>query len=118
MTAKKNNKAENAATTASLEIPPRNVFINPADLEFCRLPPVGQRSPETFFLSRAALNDLILPSAKNNFSPAVKSFCLRQKGAKTGIRLIDRSSLVSHIRANEEKFNPASGAKNQEGASQ
>ena len=93
---------QKSATIAPVKIPPRNVLINLADLEFCRLPPNGQRCPETFYLSRAALNELILPSAKNNFSPPVKSFCLRQKGAKTGIRLIDRLSLVSHIRAHAE----------------
>jgi hypothetical protein len=90
-------------TTTPVEIPVRHASINPAELEFCRLPPVGQRCPETFYLSRAALNDLILPTEKNNFRPPVKSFCLRQKGAKTGIRLIDRASLVAHIRSNEEK---------------
>lgn len=89
-------------THARVEIPPRVVSINPADLEFLRLPPVGQRCPETFYLSRAALNDLILPTEKNSYRPPVKSFCLRQKGAKTGIRLIDRASLVAHIRAHPE----------------
>ena len=90
-------------TTDPIQILPRAANINPADLEFVRLPQVGQRCAETFYLSRAALNEMILPCAKNNFRPPVKSFCLRQKGAKTGIRLIDRASLVLHIRSHEEK---------------
>jgi len=90
-------------TTKEIEIPKNSTGVNLANLEFCRLPPVGQRCPESFFLSRAALNELILPTEKNNFRPPVKSFCLRQKGAKTGIRLIDRASLVAHILAHEER---------------
>ena len=90
------------ATTAPLEIPPRTTSINPAQIEFLRLPPVGQRCPVTW-MSRAALNALILPTPANDFKPPVKSFCLRQKGAKTGIRLIDYQSLRQHILAHAER---------------
>ena len=89
------------ATTAPVEIPPRSTSINPAQIEFLRLPPVGQRCPVTG-MSRAALNGLILPSESNDGKPPVKSFCLRQRGARTGIRLIDYQSLRGFIRAHAE----------------
>jgi hypothetical protein len=65
--------------------------------EFIRLPAPGLKCGFTG-MSRSALNELILPSEKNGFKPPVRSFCLRQKGAAKGIRLVDYSSLSSHIR--------------------
>jgi hypothetical protein len=84
-------------TVAALTAPglTRNEFL--ARPEFCRLPPPGQRCPLTG-MSRSALNELILPSEKNGFKPPVRSFCLRQKGAAKGIRLVDYQSLAAHIR--------------------
>lgn len=90
-----------AATTAPLEIPPLETILSPEAREFTRLPPVGQRCPLTG-MSRAALNFLILPTPANEFKPPVKSFCLRQKGAKTGIRLISWPSLKNYILAHAE----------------
>ena len=72
--------------------------------EFLRLPPPRARCPVTG-LSRGALNGLILPSPANNFKPPVRSFVLRQRGARTGIRLIDYHSLRNHILANEASNN-------------
>ena len=69
--------------------------------EFLRLPPPGQQCPWSD-LSRSGLNGLILPTAENNFKPPVRSFVLRKKGAKTGIRLIDYASLSSYIRDHED----------------
>jgi hypothetical protein len=69
--------------------------------EFIRLPPAGQKCTFTG-LSRSALNALILPAPGNNFEPPVRSFVLRQRGAKTGIRLIDFENLVSFIRQHED----------------
>jgi len=94
-------KNGSVATTAPLEIPPRTISINPAQIEFLRLPPVGQRCPVTG-MSRAALNGLILPTNANDHKPAVKSFCIRQRGARTGIRLIDYQSLRGFILAHAE----------------
>jgi hypothetical protein len=68
--------------------------------EFIRIPPSGAHCPRTGF-KRSALYSLILPSAANDFKPPVKSFVLRKKGARTGIRLIDYASLVQFIRAHE-----------------
>lgn len=90
------------ATTAPVEIPPRSTSINPAQIEFLRLPPVGQRCPVTG-MSRAALNGLILPSAANDHKPPVKSFCIRQRGARTGIRIISYESLRNFILAHAEQ---------------
>jgi hypothetical protein len=81
--------------------PRRFLGIDPAQIEFLRLPPVGQRCPVTG-MSRSALNNLILPTPANGNKPPVKSFCLRQRGARTGIRLIDYQSLRNFILAHAE----------------
>jgi len=94
-------KSERKATTAPLEIPARPASINPAQIEFLRLPPVGERCPVTG-MSRGALNGLILPTPANGNKPPVKSFCIRQRGARTGIRLIDYQSLRQHILSHAE----------------
>lgn len=73
----------------------------PNQPEFLRLPSPGQRCPYTG-LSRSATNELILPSSKNGNKPPVRSFVLRQPGARTGIRLIDYKSLADHIRRFED----------------
>jgi hypothetical protein len=75
--------------------------------EFLRLPPPGQQCAFTG-MSRSGLNDLILPTPENDFKPPVKSFCLRKRGARTGIRLIDYDSLISYIRGHEDR-SPAMG---------
>ena len=84
-------------TTAKIQIPHANVE-QPHAPEFLRLPPPGQRCAWTG-LSRSAINELILPTPRNGHKPPVRSFVLRQRGAKTGIRLVDYQSLALHIRA-------------------
>lgn len=69
--------------------------------EFLRLPPPGQRCPHCG-MSRSALNALILPTSANGCKPPVRSFVLRQRGARTGIRLIDYENLRAFIRSNPE----------------
>jgi hypothetical protein len=86
-------------TTDDIEIPPR--IQTPAEPEFLRLPPPGVRCPFTG-LSRSALNELILPTRANDFKPPVRSFCIRKRGAKTGIRLILYGSLKAYIHAHAE----------------
>lgn len=88
------------ATTESIQIPPRVTAVLPTP-EFIRLPPPGSRCPFTG-LSRSAINQWILPCPANGFKPLVKSFVIRQKGAKTGIRLVDYSSLMTFIRSHTE----------------
>jgi hypothetical protein len=64
--------------------------------EFMRLPKSGERDP-LFGLSRGYLNTLILPTRANNYKPPVVSCVLRQRGARTGVRLINVESLRRHI---------------------
>jgi len=97
-----------AATTAPVESPPPNT-AQPHTPEFLRLPPPGQRCTWTG-LSRSAINELILPTPRNRHRPPVKSFCLRQRGAKTGIRLVDYESLRGHIRAHAERGEQATAS--------
>ena len=85
----------------AVEIPPRETNLNSDEREFLRLPPVGQRCPVTG-LSRAALNAWILPTEANGRKPPVKSFVIRQTGAKTGIRLISYPHLRQWIMAHPD----------------
>ena len=94
----KNQRRE--ATTAPITIPPR-VVTTTLEPEFVRLPRPGQLDPRTG-MARSALNELILPTPRNDFKPPVRSFVLRQKGAKTGIRLLSWSSLKAYILEHEE----------------
>jgi hypothetical protein len=88
-------------TTDRIEVPSPNCAarITP---EFLRLPKPGQLCPHCG-MTRSALNELILPTPRNGNKPPVRSFALRQKGAKTGIRLIDYGSLAAYIRAHVEE---------------
>lgn len=69
--------------------------------EFLRLPQPGTRCPVTG-LSRSYLNGLILPTEANGHRPPVKSLCLRQRGAKKGVRLISASALLFYLRSHLE----------------
>lgn len=61
-----------------------------------RLPRSKERDP-IFGLSRGYLNTLILPLKCNNYRPPVVSCVLRQRGAKTGVRLISVESLRQYV---------------------
>lgn len=74
-----------------------------------RLPKPGTLCPVTG-LARSALNELILPCPANDFSPPVKSFSLRRKGARRGIRLVDFQSLESYIRQHADRHAAKSAA--------
>ena len=87
----------NACTTGLVEESRGVTNIRP---EWIRLPQPGLRCNWTG-LSRSALNQLILPCPTNGGRPPVVSYCLRQKGKKTGIRLISYDSLRKHIEANQ-----------------
>lgn len=63
---------------------------------YIRLPKPGEKCPITG-LSRAKLNELILPNERNNFAPPVASKSLRQKGAQRGIRLVLLESLMAYL---------------------
>jgi hypothetical protein len=96
MTVTKKGRHEETTTEPIPSSEPRE--LNTRDPEFLRLPKPGRLCPLTG-LSRSALNELILASPRNDFHPPVRSFCLRQRGARTGIRLIDYASLRTYILA-------------------
>ena len=80
-------------------------------IEFMRLPQPGTRCPLTG-LSRSYLNGLILPTEANGHKPPVRSCCLRQRGAKKGVRLISYDSLMAWLRSHLEPIGaetPAAG---------
>jgi hypothetical protein len=97
-----NKIGSTAVTVAPVAPPAAAAMVIP---EFIRLPKPGCLCPFTG-LARSAMNDLVLPSSKNHHKPLVRSFCLRQKGAKTGIRLVDYESLRHFIRRHEETGKP------------
>lgn len=64
---------------------------------YIRLPKSGTQCPLTG-LVRSSLNALILPTAANNYRPAVKSVVLKShKAASRGVRLIFVDSLKIHL---------------------
>ncbi len=93
MTANK-NKTTDAVVVPQVETSSKPVFL--------RLPQAGQRCPYTG-MSRSGLNSLILPGPLNAGRPPVRSFVLRQKGARHGVRLIDYESLAAYIRQHEQQ---------------
>jgi hypothetical protein len=66
---------------------------------YIRLPKPGQQCPITG-LSRAKLNELILPNQRNNFRPPVASKSLRTLGQQKGVRLILLESLLAYLSGN------------------
>jgi hypothetical protein len=88
-------KKDIGLTTEKVEIPPTNSPTVGAP-EFLRLPPPGRLCPHTG-LSRSYLNSIILPTEANGHKPPVRSFCIRQRGAKTGVRLVSYESLRNYI---------------------
>jgi len=93
----KTSKASGSQTTAPITAP-----IGAFKPEFVRLPKPGLQEPYCG-LARSKLNELILPTAANKFKPPVKSICLRQRGAKRGIRLIVFDSLMTYLRGLAEQ---------------
>lgn len=92
------------STAATVQAPPEIVPPRLAakfEPEILRLPKPGLLCPLTG-LSRSAVNELILPTPRNGHKPPVRSFCLRQRGAKTGIRLVNYASLADFIRQHAE----------------
>ncbi len=64
--------------------------------QYIRLPKPGEKCAITG-LSRAKLNELILPNERNHFSPPVASRSLRQEGAQRGVRLVLLESLLVYL---------------------
>ena len=80
----------------------------PARPEFIRLPQHGP-CPWTG-LSRAKLNELILPCPVNNFRPPVRSVSLAPPGKTKGVRLIYLASLLDYLHQHSQGGEPASRA--------
>ena len=64
---------------------------------YIRLPKAGENCPITG-LSRAKMNELILPNARNNHRPPVISKSLRQPHQARGVRLILLESLLAYLK--------------------
>jgi len=86
MIARRTGKAATASPVVTGAITP----------EFIRLPKPGRTCPYTG-MTRSSLNELILPTPRNNHKPPVRSFCLRHNGSATGVRLIGYKSLIQFI---------------------
>jgi hypothetical protein len=69
---------------------------NPPKPEFIRMPKQGQHCPYTG-LTRSYIYGLVISSKGNNFKPPVRSVCLRERGAKRGVRLIHYDSLLEYL---------------------
>jgi hypothetical protein len=63
---------------------------------YIRLPKAGQLCPLTG-MTRSALNELILPSERNNYDPPVESKSLRKREGGKGTRLIVWQSLKDYL---------------------
>lgn len=80
-----------------LGIPKPQVPVSAGIPEFIPLPPPGGVEPYSG-LKRGKLNQLILPSAANNWKPPVKSISLRPPGCIKGKRLVHLKSLLDYLR--------------------
>jgi len=78
------NSGGNALTIVAPIAAPANAAIQPVHPEFIRLPKNGL-CPWTG-LSRAKLNELVLPCAANGHKPPVRSVCLRKPANFPGVR--------------------------------
>ena len=99
------DKSKDTINTADYTSGPPAAAANVAEPilpEWIRLPKPGTLCAWTG-LSRAKLNELILPNSANNFKPPVRSICLRKRGATRGTRLILRESLMDYLRNHLEK---------------
>jgi hypothetical protein len=88
--------------TGAIPVPPLPARATTVYPETIRLPKTGTTCPWTG-LSRSAMNQLVLPCRQNNFRPPVRSYCLRQRGSKTGIRLVSFDSLINYILQHEQQ---------------
>ena len=67
-----------------------------AGTQYIRLPKPGEKCAITG-LSRAKLNELILPNERNHFSPPVASRSVRKPGSTRGVRLVLLESLLTYL---------------------
>jgi hypothetical protein len=74
---------------------PLNVFNQQED-EFLRIPARGAKCPISK-LSRTAVEELVVPSKKNNFNPAIKAKYHRRPGKLRGTWLIPRQAYLEYF---------------------
>lgn len=79
---------------------PTNQQSSGSEPRYIRLPKAGENCPITG-LSRAKMNELVLPNARNKHRPPVISKSLRQPGQVRGVRLILLESLLAYLKPDE-----------------
>ena len=87
------------ATQPQQTTPPTNhqqTSSNGGGPQYIRLPKTGEQCAITG-LSRAKLNELILPNERNHYNPPVASKSLRKAGAQKGVRLVLLESLLAYL---------------------
>jgi hypothetical protein len=100
MKAHQNTPAGSSEVTTAPLTPAVNGAAPTPKPEFIRLPLAGSACPYSG-LKRSKLNELVLPCPANGFKPQVRSVCLRQRGSKTGIRLVHYQSLIDYLYSQE-----------------
>lgn len=63
--------------------------------------PTGKNRDPHFGLGRSYWYSKILATRQNQFKPDVKSYVIRRKGSRTGIRLIDFQSALLFLTGRE-----------------
>ena len=64
--------------------------------EFLRIPARGAKCPITK-QSRTAIEEIVVPSKKNNFNPPIRARYLRKPGRTRGIWLIPRTEFLAYF---------------------
>ena len=93
------DSSSNDATQPQQTNPPTNQLTSgntSGGPVYIRLPKPGEKCPITG-LSRAKLNELILPNERNHFNPPVASKSVRKAGSQRGVRLVLLESLMAYL---------------------
>ena len=85
--------------TSTRQITPSTNQLSTGAPTYIRLPKPGELCPLTG-LSRAKLNELILPNSRNNYRPPVQSKSVKNPGQQRGVRLIIVESLMTYLNNN------------------
>jgi hypothetical protein len=73
-----------------------NVSNQQHEDEFLRIPSRGEKCPITG-LSRTSVEEIVVPSKKNNFNPPVRARLRRKPGKLRGIWLIPRQEYIRYF---------------------
>jgi hypothetical protein len=69
---------------------------NQQECEFLRIPARGTKCPISK-LSRTAVEELVVPSQKNNFNPPIKAKYHRRPGKLRGVWLIPKAEFLNYF---------------------